>query len=84
MKWLGDLWHLTVANAQVGLSYFWLLGYFGAVAMTGLGKFPTNVLADLTPITVMVVSFWFQRQRQSAEDKPSAGPPTPSTGVPTK
>jgi len=72
MKGLAQsMWHWTVANAQVGITYFWLTGYMGVVLLVGFGKVPKEVLEDLTPITVFVMGFWFQRQRSSGDDKPT-------------
>jgi hypothetical protein len=65
------MWHWTVANAQVGITYFWLCGYFAVIVITLRGKLPVDVLSTLTPITATVIAFWFSRQRASSDEKPS-------------
>lgn len=68
------LTHRTAAFAQVGLSYFFLAGFFAALLAEGLGYIKLDVMGQLAPMAMLVLSFWFQRQRESAE--PQAAPPT--------
>lgn len=63
--------HRAAANAQIGLSYFYLTGYFAVLVLYGLGILKVNVIEDLTPLTAMVLTFWFQRQRTSADTNPT-------------
>lgn len=66
--------HHAVATAQVGLSYFFLTGFFVCVIMYGLGYLKNEVITVLTAGVQLVLSFWFMRQRTS-NDSPS-DPPT--------
>jgi len=74
MSWLRDMWHTTVANAQVGITYFWLVGYFGAVAFAGFGRISWDTVKELSPITMLVMTFWFQRQRTSTDQAAPSAP----------
>lgn len=66
--------HRTAANAQVGLSYFFLTGFFLLVGLQGLGYIKFDVIGSLKDVLMLVMSFWFMRQRTSAE--PDSAPPS--------
>lgn len=80
VKIIQAMWHWTVANAQVGITYFWLAIFAGLALMEGLGLFKISLINQTIPITMLVMSFWFQRQRESGAGKPDV-PSTPA--VPT-
>jgi hypothetical protein len=68
MTILHDLTHRKARSAQVGLSYFFLTGFFIITVMEGLGRFKISLLNQMIPITMLVMSFWFQRQRSSTDE----------------
>lgn len=66
--------HRTVAFAQIGLSIVFLVGYFVLLALFVLGEIRTPVewrdqlsvlLGVLTAGVMLVMNYWFSRQRQS-------------------
>lgn len=69
--------HRGVAIAQVGLSYFFLAGFFGALGLQGLGYIKLDIMSTLGPMAMLVLSFWFQRQRTSAD--PPTSPVNPAS-----
>lgn len=70
------LTHRVAGRAQVGLSYFFLSGFFAVVAAQGLGYLKTDMLSQLSPIVMLVMTFWFQRQRTSVDDPHQTNPTT--------
>lgn len=66
-------------NAQVGLSYFFLIGFFAVVIMEGLGLLKISMVNQLIPIVMLVMTFWFQRQRTTE----TVGDGDPPRGVPS-
>jgi len=82
------LTHWAVAKAQVGLSYLFLLGFFAAIGGQGLGYFKVDITSELKDVLMLVMSFWFMRQRVSGEDAPStdtvANPPAPAPTATTE
>lgn len=65
--------HHAVATAQVGLSYFFLAGFFACIAGVGLGYLKGDVLTILGSGVQLILAFWFMRQRTS---DPPTDPPT--------
>lgn len=59
---------LLTARAQVGLSFLIVLGYFGIKIAEGLGYL--KGVGDMNEMLMLVLFFWFQRQRQT--EKPNA------------
>lgn len=59
---------LLTARAQVGLSFLIVAGYFGIKVAEGLGFI--KGIGDMNEMLMLVLFFWFQRQRQ--ETKPNA------------
>ncbi len=79
--------HTTVANAQVVLSILFLLGFFSMMTLEGLGYFKVNVTNNLREVLMLVMSFWFMRQRVSGDDpkeQPHPVPTMPATPGPAK
>jgi hypothetical protein len=68
MTILRDLTHRKARSAQVGLSYFFLAGFFGIIMLEGLGWIKFDVMGQLGPMAMLVLSFWFQRQRSSSDE----------------
>lgn len=62
------------ARAQVGLSYFFLAGFFGLIAAEGLGYLKEGTADRLTEGVLLILFFWFQRQRTSEPDPPPENP----------
>ena len=62
----------------MGLSYFFLAGFFILVGLEGFGYLKINVVDQLGPITMLVMSFWFQRQRVSVDDSYPIQPADPA------
>jgi hypothetical protein len=73
-KYIGELWHITVANAQVGITYFFLAGFFAMIGLQGAGVFKIDVTTKLNDVLMLVMSYWFMRQRTS-EPKSNPTPP---------
>lgn len=73
--------HWAVAKAQVIISILFLMGFFGAVTLEGLGYFKVNVSNNLREVLMLVMSFWFMRQRVSGDDPSEQSHPHPSTPV---
>ena len=65
--------HHVVATAQVGLSYFFLTGFFACLILVGLGYLKADIMTSLTAGVQLVLAFWFMRQRTS--DPPTTEPP---------
>jgi len=60
---ISSMTHRKAGNAQVGLSYFFLAGFFACLILQGLGYIKTDLTGQLAPMAMLVLSFWFQRQR---------------------
>lgn len=75
--------HRTAANAQVGLSYLFLLGFFAMAACQGLGYLKIDVIGALKDVLMLVMSFWFMRQRVSGDEPNPTQPDPPANGVKT-
>jgi hypothetical protein len=61
------LTHRAAGRAQVGLSYFFLGGFFAALGAEGLGYIKMDIMGQLAPMAMLVLSFWFQRQRETTD-----------------
>jgi hypothetical protein len=61
------LTHRVAGRAQVGLSYFFLAGFFAALGAEGLGYIKMDIMGQLGPMAMLVLSFWFQRQRETTD-----------------
>lgn len=59
------LTHRVAGRAQVGLSYFFLAGFFALATAQGLGYLKLDVVGELKDVLMLVMSFWFMRQRES-------------------
>jgi hypothetical protein len=82
--------HRKAGNAQVGLSYFFLAGFFAILILQGLGYIKLDMIGQLAPMAMLVLSFWFQRQREStpeiqisSEHPPGPKAPPPQSPTPT-
>jgi hypothetical protein len=73
-----QMFHRTVANAQVGLSYFFLAGFFTVLILSGLGVLKVDVTHFLEGGATMVLSYWFMRQRSSTDEPMKESDPVPS------
>ena len=69
--------HRKAGNAQVGLSYTFLAGFFLALAAQGLGYLKLDVLGGLKDVLMLVMSFWFMRQRVTGDEPPNGNPTQP-------
>jgi hypothetical protein len=63
-----------IATAQIGLSYFFLAGFFAAIAAEGLGYLKAGTAERLTEGALLILFFWFQRLRQSEPQPPKETP----------
>lgn len=63
------------ARAQIGLSYFFLAGFFGVLAAEGLGHLKAGTAQTLREGVLLILFFWFQRQRTSEPDVPTTEKP---------
>ena len=72
---MNDLTHKKAANAQVGLSYLFLIGFFLLAAAQGLGYLKLDMIGELKDVLMLVMSFWFMRQRTTGNPVPNE--PTP-------
>lgn len=66
--------HRMAASAQVGLSYAFLVGFFAMAALQGLGYMKIDAIGALKDVLMLVMSYWFMRQRTSGDE-----PPIPTT-----
>lgn len=66
--------HRKAGNAQVGLSYLFLIGFFAALFLQGLGYLKIDVVNECKEMVMLVLYFWFQRQRETGPEHS----PTPS------
>jgi hypothetical protein len=66
--------HHAVATAQVGLSYFFLAGFFACLILVGLGYLKPDIMTSLTAGVQLVLAFWFMRQRASDPPDPPEKP----------
>lgn len=62
---------LLTAKAQVGLSFLIVMGYFGIKIAEGLGFL--KGVGDMNEMLMLVLFFWFQRQRTQQEKAIDAG-----------
>lgn len=73
-----------VARCQLFVSTLWLAGYFIAVLLASplfnKALDPTYV-RDMTPITMLIITFWFQRERSRSAADPHQIPSSPVTPV---
>lgn len=81
MATLTPMTHRKAGNAQVGLSYFFLTGFFVVLILEGVGYIKANVSNNLREVLMLVMSFWFMRQRVSGDDPSEQSHPHPSTPV---
>lgn len=71
--------HRQSRGAQIGLSYFFLGGFFIMAALQGFGYLKLDVIGELKDVLMLVMSFWFMRQREStSEAKHPADPIQPA------
>lgn len=74
MSFINNLTHRKARSAQVGVTYFFLAGCFGLIAMQEMGYFKAgsaDIIPQIIPLMMLVLSFWFQRQRTSVDDPPA-------------
>jgi len=71
------LLHHKAGNAQIGLSYFFLAGFFACLILQGLGYFKIDISNNLREMAMLVLSFWFMRSRDTV-----AGPTEPPKATP--
>jgi hypothetical protein len=71
--------HKTAAYAQIGLSYFFLAGFFASLVLQGLGYLKLDVLGGLKDVLMLVMSFWFMRQRTTGDEPPPSAPHVTAT-----
>ena len=69
--------HRTAAFAQVGISYFFLTGFFVAAGLEASGIVKTSLTNELKDGLMLVMSFWFMRQRTTND--PDANTTTTTT-----
>ena len=60
--------HLGVGASQLVLSILFLLGFFFCAAMEGLGYFKVSIVNNLREVLMLMMSFWFMRQRTSVDE----------------
>lgn len=60
--------HRQSRGAQIGLSYFFLVGFFVMAGAQGLGYLKLDVIGELKDVLMLVMSFWFMRQRESTPE----------------
>lgn len=65
MTKLQTMSHRQARAAQVGLSYVFLLGFFALLYFQGTGALKFNVVGELKDVLMLMMSFWFMRQRES-------------------
>jgi hypothetical protein len=58
------------AQAQVGISYLFLAGFFALIAAEGLGYLKQGTADRLAEGVLLILFFWFQRQRTNEPDPP--------------
>lgn len=85
MATLTPMTHRKAGNAQVGLSYFFLTGFFVVLILEGVGYIKANVSNNLREVLMLVMSFWFMRQRDSSAEHtpPNPTPPPAPVAAPT-
>jgi hypothetical protein len=72
--------HIGIAGAQVIITILFLLGFFALAVMEGLGWFKVSLINNLREVLMLVMSFWFMRQRNSVDsNKEDTVPPTKPT-----
>jgi hypothetical protein len=59
--------HFGIGTAQLIITVLFIVGFFGCAYMEGLGWFKISITSTLRDALVLVLSFWFMRQRTSAE-----------------
>jgi hypothetical protein len=75
---MSTMTHRRAGNAQIGLSYFFLTGFFVVLILEGLGYIKSNVSNNLREVLMLVMSFWFMRQRTSGDEPTTSAPEKPS------
>ena len=78
------LTHRKARSAQIGLSYFFLFGFFFVMVATGLGYMKVDVIHFMEGGATMILSFWFMRQRETGSEPVPTQPVTPASQEPTK
>jgi hypothetical protein len=59
------------ARTQAGLSYLIIGGYFGILIGEGMKYLTPGTASGLKDIIMLVAAYWFMRQRNPAEEKPT-------------
>lgn len=76
--------HRRAGNAQIGLSYSFLAGFFVCLILQGLGYFKINIADTLREMAMLVLSFWFMRSRDTTSEPPPATvAPAPTPAEPS-
>lgn len=75
--------HRQSRGAQIGLSYFFLGGFFITATLQGLGYLKLDVIGELKDVLMLVMSFWFMRQRESNPETHTPNPIRPVTPAPS-
>jgi len=71
---------LFIAKTQRNVSYLFLVGFFALLILQGLGLLKSLPMELLTQALLLVLFFWFQRERadkKPLEPKPPAEPEAP-------
>lgn len=68
--------HRQSRGAQIGLSYFFLAGFFVMATLQGFGYLKLDVIGELKDVLMLVMSFWFMRQRETTEEAKRPTDPT--------
>jgi hypothetical protein len=55
--------NILLARYQFRLSLIIVAGYFGLIVATAMHQLDMSFVREVTPITMLVVMYWFQRQR---------------------
>lgn len=76
MSYNAQMSHRKAGNAQVGLSYAFLIGFFLTLGLYGFGIIKVDVMHFLEGGLTMVLSFWFMRQRTTGDE-----PTPPVSGI---
>lgn len=81
-KSIQTMGHKQARAAQIGLSYFFLLGFFIMIYLQGIGYLKVDVIGELKDVLMLVMSFWFMRQRETATDEPKPNFSQPANPAP--
>lgn len=76
-----EMTHLGVGASQLILSILFLFGFFFCAAMEGLGYFKVSIVNNLREVLMLMMSFWFMRQRVSTNE-PEGNSRTPTLPAP--